>query len=250
MIVIAEEARSIAGERLRPTVRKLWLRFYPAYEKDAFEQQIASLVKPEMNVLEIGAGSGRGHQNVFPLRGSCARYAGVDLDPRVLENFHLDEAFVADAAALPFEDQSFDLVFHKMVAEHLDRPAAAVAETARILKPGGRLLFETPSRFYYPMLIANLTPTSFHRYFVRRFGSGRTSDEVFSTRYGLNDGRTIDRLCRGAGLDPDVTFRSTPPGYLRFSAVTFMLGVLYERCVERLFPPLRALIWVSAPKPR
>ena len=102
MIVIAEEARSIAGERLRPTVRKLWLRFYPDYEKDAFEQQIASLVKPEMNVLEIGAGSGRGHQNVFPLRGSCARYAGVDLDPRVLENLHLDEAFVADAAALPF----------------------------------------------------------------------------------------------------------------------------------------------------
>jgi SAM-dependent methyltransferase len=96
---------------------------------------------------------------------------GVDLDPRVLENQHLDEAFVADAAALPFEDQSFDLVFHKMVAEHLAEPAAAIAETASILKPGGRLLFETPSRFYYPMLIANLTPISFHRYFVRRFGS-------------------------------------------------------------------------------
>ena len=117
--------------------------------------------------------------------------------------------------ALHFEDKSFDLVFHKMVAEHLDEPAAAIAETARILKPGSRLLFETPSRFYYPMLIANLTPTSFHRDFVRRFGSGRTSDEVFSTRYGLNDRRTIDRLCRGAGLDPEVTFRSTPPGYLR-----------------------------------
>jgi SAM-dependent methyltransferase len=247
--VIAKEDRSIAGERLRPRVGNLWLRFYPDYERDAFEQQVASLVTPEMNVLEIGAGSGRGNQNVFELRGSCARYAGVDLDPRVLENPHLDEAFVADAAALRFEDRSFDLVFHKMVAEHLDKPAAAVAETARILKPGGRLLFETPSRFYYPMLIANLTPTSFHRYFVSRFGSGDTADEIFSTAYGLNDGRTIDRLCRGAGLDPEVTFRSTPPGYLRFSAVTFMLGVLYERCAERLFPPLRALIWVSARKP-
>jgi ubiquinone/menaquinone biosynthesis C-methylase UbiE len=96
----------------------------------------------------------------------------VNLDPRVLENAHLDEAFVADAAALPFEDRSFDLVFHKMVAEHLDKPAAAIAETARILKTGGRLLFETPSRFYYPMLLASVTPTSFHRYFVRRFGPG------------------------------------------------------------------------------
>ena len=113
MTVMAQEAQSIAGERLRPTVRNLWLRCYPDYEKYAFEQQIASLVTPEMNVLEIGAGSGRGSQNVFELRGSCARYAGVDVDPRVLENPHLDEAFVADAAALPFEDRSFDPVFHK-----------------------------------------------------------------------------------------------------------------------------------------
>ena len=247
---MATEAPSIAGERLRPPVRNLWLRFYPDYEKHAFEQRVASMVEPEMSVLEIGAGSGRGNQNVFQLRGRCARYAGVDLDPRVLENPHLDEAVVADAAALPFEDQTVDLVFHTMVAAHLDEPAAALAETARVLKPGGRLLLETPSRFYYPMLIANLTPTWFHRYFVGRFGSGRTKEEVFPTLYRLNDGRTVDRLCRGAGLDLEVKFRSTPPGYLRFSTVTFMLGVLYERCAERLFPPLRALIWVSARKPR
>jgi hypothetical protein len=81
---MAQNSQSISGERLRPTVRNLWLRWYPDYNKDAFEEQIASLVKPEMNVLEIGAGSGQGHQNVFHLRGSCARYAGVDLDPRVL----------------------------------------------------------------------------------------------------------------------------------------------------------------------
>jgi hypothetical protein len=69
MIVVADEAGSSAGERLRPEVRKLWLRCYPDYEKYAFEQQLASLVRPEMKVLEIGAGSGRGHQAVFHLRG-------------------------------------------------------------------------------------------------------------------------------------------------------------------------------------
>ena len=41
MIGMAQEAQSVAGERLRPTVRNLWLRFYPDFEKDAFEQQIA-----------------------------------------------------------------------------------------------------------------------------------------------------------------------------------------------------------------
>jgi SAM-dependent methyltransferase len=248
MILMVSTAPSIDEERLRPAVRNLWLRFYPDYDKHAFEHQIASLVRPQMSVLEIGAGSGRGHQNVFHLRGRCARYVGVDLDPRVMQNPHLDEAFVADAATLPFENESFDLVFHKMVAEHLDKPSEAIAETARILKPDGRLLFETPSRFYYPMLAAHLTPTWFHRYFVGRFGSGDTADEVFPTVYRLNDRRSIDRVCRQAGLAAEVTFRSTPPGYLRFSAVTFMLGVVYERCVERLFAPLRALLWVTARK--
>ena len=240
------EAQSIGDESLRPAVRNLWLRFYPDYRNHAFEELVASLVEPDMKVLEVGAGSGRGRQNVFRLRGNCALYAGVDLDPRVLENPHLDRAFMADAAELPFDDQSFDLVFHKMVAEHLDKPGAALAETARVLKPGGRLLFETPSRFYYPMLVANLTPIRFHRYYVKRFGSGRGEEEVFPTLYRLNDRRAIDRFCRDAGLEPEVTFRSTPPGYLRFSALTFMIGVLYERCVERLLPALRARIWVSA----
>ena len=186
---------------------------------------------------------------MFQLRGSCARYAGVDLDPRVLENPHLDEAFVADAAALPFEDQSFDLVFHKMVAEHLDEPAAAVVETARILKPGGRLLFETPSRFYYPMLIANLTPTSFHRYFVRRFGSGRTSDEVFSTRLRTERPANDRPALPGSRPGPRGDVQVDPA---RLSAVQrrhVHAGCPLRAIAERLFPPLRALIWVSARKP-
>lgn len=91
---------------------------------------------------------------------------------------------MADAAALPFEDQSFDLLFHRMMAEHLDKPAAALAETARSLQPGGRLLPETPSRSHYPMLIVNLTPIPFHRYLVRRSIRVRADEEeVYSRRF-------------------------------------------------------------------
>jgi SAM-dependent methyltransferase len=242
------EASPFADGRLKPSVERLWLKFYPDHEAQAFERKVASMVRPDMRVLEVGAGSGVGLQKVFPLKGRCALYAGVDLDPRVLGNPNLDKAYVADAAHLPFKEAEFDLVFHKMVAEHLENPGRALAEIARVLKPDGHLLFETPSRFYYAMLIANWTPTWFHRFFVRRFGSGRSDGEVFPTYYRLNDKPTIEQLCREAKLDAAVIFQSIPPGYLRSNAVTFLIGILYERTAERFFPPLRARLWVFARK--
>jgi SAM-dependent methyltransferase len=240
------QERGISDRSLSPAVKRLWETFYPRYRSHDFEQYVASLVQPSMQVLEIGAGSGTGLQNTFALKGRCRLYAGVDLDPHVLNNPFLDRAYVASAADLPFEDESFDLVFHKMVAEHFNEPAMALAETARVLKPGGQLLFETPNRLYYPMVIARWTPTSFHRFFVRRFASGRSEHEVFPTYYRLNDRRTIRRLCGTFGLKADISLRSTPPGYLRFSVATFLIGILYERTAERFVPSLRGLIWVDA----
>jgi hypothetical protein len=52
-----------------------------------------------------------------------------------------------------------------------------------------------------------------------------------------------------AGLVEDISFWSMPPGYLRFSRMSFLLGVLYERTIEKLIPPARASIVVIATKP-
>jgi ubiquinone/menaquinone biosynthesis C-methylase UbiE len=51
------------------------------------------------------------------------------------------EAVVADAAALPFEDGSFDLVVAFMSLQDLDDLDGAVYEAARVLAPPGRLAF-------------------------------------------------------------------------------------------------------------
>ncbi|MGI9595166.1 MAG: class I SAM-dependent methyltransferase [Acidimicrobiales bacterium] len=47
----------------------------------------------------------------------------------------------ADAAALPFADRSFDGALACLVFEHIDRVDEAIAEVARILRPGGRFVF-------------------------------------------------------------------------------------------------------------
>lgn len=47
---------------------------------------------------------------------------------------------LADAHALPFADQSFGFVVSVAVLEHLRHPAVALAEIARVLRPGGRFI--------------------------------------------------------------------------------------------------------------
>lgn len=52
---------------------------------------------------------------------------------------------VADAQAICHPDASFDTVISCETVEHLPRPRVAVAEFARVLRPGGRLLLTTPN---------------------------------------------------------------------------------------------------------
>jgi SAM-dependent methyltransferase len=225
--------------RIKPEVARLWQRYYPDYDLRRFAKMVEAVANPESRVLEIGAGSGVGDQDHFGLKGRVAEYVGVDPDERVLNNPHLDRAIVAFAEKLPFDDESFNLVFHTLVAEHLPDPLAATREMARVLTPDGYLLVQTPSRWYYPMVVARLTPHSFHERYVARFGSGRKSSDVFPTHYRFNDARTIRRVMIEAGLVPDIQFWRVPPGYLRFHPLAFRLGVLYERTIEAIFPALR-----------
>jgi 2-polyprenyl-3-methyl-5-hydroxy-6-metoxy-1,4-benzoquinol methylase len=54
---------------------------------------------------------------------------------------------VGDAQALAYRDAAFDTVISCETIEHLPQPRLALAEFARVLKPGGRLLLSTPNYF-------------------------------------------------------------------------------------------------------
>lgn len=235
--------------KIDPAVARLWYRFYRNDIETHFASLVLEAIKPNFHVLEIGAGSGIGDQQFFGLKGKAAKYVGVDLDPRVKQNPHLDEAFIADAATMPFESESFDLVFHTMVAEHLTDPLKVLNEIRRVLKPGGILLFETVNKWYYPMVLSSLTPHWFHTFYIERFASGRKAEDVFPTVYKLNTFGQIKQLSRLAGYsNVQVDYISLPPGYLRSNRFMFMLGVAYERFIERLFTKTRGRIVVTAIK--
>ena len=243
-----ETGKRVAEEKLSPSLRRLWTRFYPGHYPSRLRELLFQNIRASDHVLEIGAGSGRGKQNRFEIRNRVARYVGVDPVASVLTNPYLDEAYQCTANSLPFADASFDLVFHCFVAEHFESPLACNREIKRVLKPGGFLLFQTPSRYYYPMLAAQMTPHRFHEFYIRRLGSGRTEAEVFPTFYRFNDDKTIAKQLQSCGFSFEIEHHSIPPGYLRFSAPTFLAGVLFQRTVEKWFPALRGWIIVLARK--
>ena len=86
------------------------------------------------STLDAGCGEGETLVRLGPLLGD--RIAAVDLSAysvaRVQERLPPIEARTASVTELPFADDGFDLVLCLEVLEHLDDPAAAVAELARV----------------------------------------------------------------------------------------------------------------------
>lgn len=99
-------------------------------------------------VLDVACGTGV--VAITAARGG-AKVRGLDLTPALLEraqkNAHIagvDVEFVeGDAEALPYPDAAFDVVLSQFGHIFAPRPAIALKEMLRVLKPGGRIAFST-----------------------------------------------------------------------------------------------------------
>ena len=111
--------------------------------------------EPFGNALEIGAGTGYFSLNLLQA-GIVERSTATDISPGMLETLEGNakrlglevSTVVTDAERLPFEDESFDLVFGHAVLHHIPDLARGFAEFHRVLRPGGTLVFcGEPSRY-------------------------------------------------------------------------------------------------------
>jgi len=129
-----------------------YLAFFARYDlmRDSREPHISRRLERidfrQKRVLEIGLGQGT--ESELLIREG-AKWSGVDLTPESVDRVrarlclkslpytHLE---CASALALPFLDNSFDIVFSHGVLHHIPDVKAAQREIARVLKPGGELI--------------------------------------------------------------------------------------------------------------
>jgi 2-polyprenyl-6-hydroxyphenyl methylase/3-demethylubiquinone-9 3-methyltransferase len=73
------------------------------------------------------------------------RHIGVDLSPTAapIAQRHGVDVILGDALALPFADESFDVVAAGEMLEHVAEHSQAIAEACRVLRPGGTLVIDT-----------------------------------------------------------------------------------------------------------
>lgn len=101
-------------------------------------------IAPDARVLELGAG-----WCDFSNHVTAGTVVAMDVDATVVRAARPGvSAVVGDCSDLSrFEDCSFDVVFASNLLEHLDRPLASklLAESGRVLRPGGRLILMQPN---------------------------------------------------------------------------------------------------------
>ena len=114
-------------------------------------------VGPGTRLLDVGCGMGR---HTFEALRRGAEVVAADLDGEALTavgewavamaaegEIPQSASFAAvraDARRLPFEDRSFDRVVASETLEHIAEDATAMAELARVLRPGGRAVVTVP----------------------------------------------------------------------------------------------------------
>jgi ubiquinone/menaquinone biosynthesis C-methylase UbiE len=148
--MMGETDRSFAGSI--PDIYDAYLvpLLFEAYAADLARR--AAETEPA-RVLETAAGTGVVARALAPLLGSHAHYVVSDLNQPMLDRAASrqgpDERIVwrqADALNLPFEDDSFDAVVCQFGAMFFPDRVGAYRETRRVLKQGGRFLFNVWDR--------------------------------------------------------------------------------------------------------
>jgi ubiquinone/menaquinone biosynthesis C-methylase UbiE len=140
------------------------------------------------NVLEVAVGTGK-NLSYYP---SGCRIIAVDVSREMLNiarqraaKLSMDVSFsLADAAALPFSDKSFDTVVSSLTTCTFPNPVAALQEMARVCKPAGRILLLEHGRS--------------DREWIGRWQDNR--EDSFAKQLGCHWNREPLELVRQAGL--------------------------------------------------
>lgn len=94
------------------------------------------------------------------------RQRGYEVTSIDVEKAFEDCQVVNVNAGLPFDDDTFDMIWCSEVLEHLEDPAASLAEMRRVTRPGGDIILTTPNSYaalFRAIAVVGLTPEKIQR---------------------------------------------------------------------------------------
>lgn len=105
-------------------------------------------IKPTDKVLDVGAGTGR---LTFVMADKGCEVVATDISENMMEHIDINKGSrkistkVAEGEKLPFEDQMFNVVTSLDLMVHFPQWQNFIKEQARVLKPGGYIIYNTYS---------------------------------------------------------------------------------------------------------
>ncbi|MBI3571970.1 methyltransferase domain-containing protein [Candidatus Kaiserbacteria bacterium] len=191
---------------------RMFLEGYPVFKRYL-------PLRPGQKILEIGGGSGRhGFKIAHDFPGSAVTITDIVDDSLLLMRRMRDELTIdvdirkEDVLHLSFPDNTFDVVFCDAVIQLLSEYPRALAEMARVAKPGGRIIVSAVNWWNLPLTLTKyLEGKSYsHGYeksFTRRelqktcaaAGLRVVAEDGFYFAYGIHRLKSISRLFKLLG---------------------------------------------------
>jgi SAM-dependent methyltransferase len=188
-----------------PTLKHVRERWW----NDAFGEFLEQALRPKpgKRILDIGCGVGTAEVSLARLQMSQLQLFALDhLTDRVREardrvrGINARAGFaVADAAHLPFVDGAFDCTFCVAVLQHLRDVPMALAEFARVTRPGGRILAVEPdnaARYWFSSIPAGVEAFEMGRRFFTALALARGEAPPAAI------GPALPGLFTAAGIEP------------------------------------------------
>lgn len=182
---------------------EMWAGGYPRGDhRMDYLVRVNALLRPDMTVLDFGAGRGKWQYDPVPFRrwlgdfrGRCARVIGADVDPAIAENPQVEERILIEPdRPLPLADASVDLISAFSVLEHIEDAGFWAREFDRVLRPGGWICGWTPNRDGVIGIGARLLPDALHRFALRLLEPRREEQDSFPPVYRMNAPGTLQGL--------------------------------------------------------
>ncbi len=202
------------------TVPALYDQYMGPLFFEPYASDIASRItkKNIQKILEIACGTGRVTKHIRKAISTSAELIATDLNPgmlkvasEVLRGMNV-EFRVADAQALPFNDESFDCIVCQFGFMFVPDKRGAFREAFRVLKKDGRLLFNTWDR------IENNPLSNTIKNIVASYFTEHDAGDFYKIPFSMHDKKEIEHLLEDAGFNNITIELVTKEGVSRSAA--------------------------------